>query len=90
MSTAANEDLLIRGFREKGLCAWNGSGFGAKDPGKERDTTAANPFDSSFPINEDWPCEGIENQETVKSLLRKLKTKLPYLLRHEDIASAGR
>jgi hypothetical protein len=88
MSTAANEDLLIGGFRKKGLCEWNGSGFGAKDPGKERDTTTANSFDSSFPINEDWLCENINDQETVRSLLRKLKTKLPFLLRHEEIGDA--
>src|SRR2546423_11388635 len=53
-STSANEKLLIGRFKKRGECKWNGSGFGPKDPGKERDTTKPSWFDNAFPIRDDW------------------------------------
>lgn len=89
MSTSANENLLFETFREKGFCEWNGSGFGPKDPGQNRDTTVPNKFDTRYPINEKFACEMVEDRETVTTLLRKLKKNLPFLLRHEKPGQDG-
>ena len=45
-STSANEGLLIAHYKAKGQSKWNGSGFGPKDVGKERDGTEPNWFDN--------------------------------------------
>ena len=45
MSTAANEDLLIRLFAAQHAGMWNGKGF-RRNSGKERDTTAPSDFES--------------------------------------------
>ena len=49
------ETQLIRHYRSSSPVAWNDSGFGSNDPGRERDTTNAKPegFDSLFPIDFD-------------------------------------
>lgn len=83
MSTAANEDLLIEKYREIHSGLWNGQGFGPKDPGKERDTTAPGSFDQSHPIRLDFLQDNVDDVETVKSLCKKLKTGLPYVFRYE-------
>jgi hypothetical protein len=60
-----------------------GRGFGPKDVGKERDGTKPNWFDSQYPINDEYPCEGIEDRETIGTLLQKLKQHLPYTFRYQ-------
>ena len=50
MGTAANEEILIRLYQAKHDGMWNRSGFGPKDPGQERDTTAPSAFDRNHPI----------------------------------------
>jgi hypothetical protein len=82
-STSANEDLLIAHYKDKGQCQWNSSGFGAKDVGRERDGTEPNWFDTHYPINDEYPCDGIKDRETVGDLLQKLKQQLPYTFRFE-------
>jgi Eco29kI restriction endonuclease len=81
MSTAANEDVLIRLFEAQHEAMWNRRGFGPKDPGKERDTTAPSVFDRDHPIIENFPMENVQDQETVGTLLRKMKDGLPYVFR---------
>jgi hypothetical protein len=83
MSTAANEDLLIEKYKEVHSELWNGQGFGPKDPGKERDTTAPGTFDQSYPIRLDFQQADIDDAESVKSLCKKLKSNLPYVFRYE-------
>lgn len=78
MSTAANETVLIGLFKRRYNGMWNGKGFGSKDPGKERDTTRPGPFDSMYPIIANYSVEGIDDEETLASLLIKMKNKLPY------------
>jgi hypothetical protein len=80
-STGANESLLIEHYRSKGQCEWNLNGFGINDPGKNRDGSIPNAFDTNFPINEDCEVNGVNDEETVGKLLAKLKTQLPFLLR---------
>jgi hypothetical protein len=88
-STSANEDLLIGQFKGRGECKWNGTGFGPKDPGKERDTTKPSWFNNEYPIRDDWPVDNIPDQATVGDILRLLKDQLPFLLRYERLGKAG-
>lgn len=88
------QDLIKRHGGVRAL-AWNGSGFGSNDPGKERDTTRYKDdhFDAMFPINLDtcFVTFGPERQP-VAQVLSQLKAKLPYLLRfdkdQEDLKQA--
>ena len=87
------EGDLIRYYGGVKQLAWNGSGFGSNDPGKERDTTRvkASNFDAQYPIDIDRPLEfEIERGETVAQALSRLKTSLPYTLRFEMIAPRSR
>ena len=88
------QDLIQRHGGVRAL-AWNGSGFGSNDPGKERDTTCFKDdhFDTMFPIDIDRCFVEIEPaQITVAEALAALKERLPYLLRyekdHDDLALA--
>jgi hypothetical protein len=88
-STSANESLLIKQFKERGECKWSGTGFGPKDPGKERDTTKPSWFDNTYPVRDDWPVENVPDQGTVGDVLRLLKNQLPFLLRYEKLGKAA-
>jgi hypothetical protein len=62
------------------------SGFGANDPGRERDTTALKTghFDLTFPIDIDVPINVIPVGITsVSEVLTLLKYNLPYTIRYE-------
>lgn len=90
-SAYAPEAVLVRHFRNIGLCEWNGSGFGNHDVGRRRDTSAPNDFDRRFPVRLDWPCTHITaGVYDVSDLLASVKAELPYLLRydktHPDLA----
>jgi hypothetical protein len=89
-STSANESLLIEHYRKRGECEWNMNGFGINDPGKNRDGAIPNKFDVAFPINEDWPVTNVNDEETAKELLEKLKSQLPFLLRYSLDDDAGK
>ncbi|MGZ8533841.1 MAG: GIY-YIG nuclease family protein [Candidatus Binatia bacterium] len=79
------ETQLIRHYKGPGCQLWNGSGFGANDPGRERETTNKAPdgYDARYPINIDLP-EALlpEGQYKVSDALKKLKVNLPYVLRY--------
>lgn len=83
MSTAANENVLINLFAKTHQGMWNGKGFGPKDPGKERDTTKPGYFDRTYPIKRDYVVENVEDDETIASVLSKMKAGLPYIVRYE-------
>jgi hypothetical protein len=83
MGTAANEEILIRMYTAEHAGMWNGSGFGPKDPGKNRDTTEPGTFDREHPIVTDFGLDGIADQETVGTLFRKMRRGLPYVFRFE-------
>ena len=76
-------------YREHGEVAWNGSGFGSNDPGRQRETTNMKPdgFDASHPISIDLPLEQpLEpGSKPVVDALNHLKTSLPYTLRYETL-----
>jgi Eco29kI restriction endonuclease len=83
--TFAAEDALIQMYTPQGLCAWNGAGFGPKDPGKRRDDTVlkADHWDLQYPIRYDFPLAGIQpGAYECLPLLRLMKTQLPFNLRY--------
>lgn len=84
------ETQLIKHYRElnTGVAAWNGSGFGSNDPGRERETTNRKPegFDAQHPIDIDLPGEYLKpGTVTVAAALSALKSVLPYTLRYETL-----
>lgn len=87
------ETQLIKHYRtlNNGAAAWNGSGFGSNDPGRERETTNRQPegFDDQHPINIDLPgaylAPGVVSAATA---LAALKAALPYTLRYETLRDA--
>lgn len=65
---------------------WNGSGFGANDPGRERDTTRArdNHFDVVYPLDLDRPLSiDLASCQTVGDGLARVKNAVPYTFRFE-------
>lgn len=79
-------DLETQLINYYGRPAWNFSGFGSNDPGRERETTNKNPlgFDSLYPIDIDLPLDFVSpGTYQVSSLLVLLKDKLPYTFRYE-------
>ena len=79
------ETQLIKYYKDSGEgSAWNGSGFGANDPGRERDTSAPSRFDRDYPIDFDRPL-GISfaGTSTAAEVAARLKSVLPYTLRFE-------
>lgn len=76
------EQQLIKHYREKDISlAWNMSGFGANDPGRERDTTTLKNghFDLLYPIDIDIPVEvePVGSATPVSEVLSRLKRTLP-------------
>jgi hypothetical protein len=82
-SPNANESLLISHYQAAGQCRWNQSGFGSKDPGKERDGTEPNWFDRDYPIRTDLVCMDISEKLLLGQLLSTLKIQIPYYFRYK-------
>jgi hypothetical protein len=73
--------------------AWNNSGFGANDPGRERDRTKIKDknFDAKFPIDIDRELDGDFSGEHIAGVLAAaLKDSLPYTLRFEPQVKGSR
>lgn len=78
------EALLIGAEKKRAKALWNGSGFGAKDPGKERDTTKYKPehFDTKYPIDIDREIEDTFSKfGNAATITQALKKQLPYVFR---------
>jgi hypothetical protein len=88
------EQQLIRHYGAHSVLAWNNSGFGSNDPGRERDTTAlkAGHFDLLYPINIDVPLRAGMTGGTlpVSELLAGLKAVVPYVVRHQNAGGRSR
>lgn len=87
------EGDLIKFYGGVKNLAWNGSGFGSNDPGKERDTTKVKDtnFDAQFPIDVDQQLDfQIEPDKSAAETIARLRTKLSFTLRFENRAGAGR
>jgi len=83
MSTAANEELLISLFQRDHSGMWNNSGFGAKDPGRQRDSTKPGAFDQQHPIRKDYDLEFRDINGTIGDFVAQAKQQLPYIFRFE-------
>lgn len=83
MSTAVNETLLIELYKEVGAAGWNGTGFGPKDPGKERDTTEPGKFDADHPIKSNWPIKISDSDNTAAKVSAALKKQAPFVFRYK-------
>jgi hypothetical protein len=86
LSAVAPETLLINRHRVIGESPWNTNGFGNKDPGRERDTSAvkSSHFDALYPANLSLTCDWISaGRHRLADLLRDLKANLPYVFRYE-------
>lgn len=74
------ELILVRHYR----AVWNGSGFGANDPGVERDTQKPSKFDLEHPVDVGVPLDFIgTGTQSCRSVLRLLAERLPYTFRYE-------
>ncbi|MEV1530405.1 GIY-YIG nuclease family protein [Pseudomonas aeruginosa] len=83
------EDLLIKHYRHcKIPLAWNLSGFGSNDPGRNRDKSEVkdNHFDSMYPIDLDLEARvvQVEGDCSVAGVLRQLKDQLAYTVRVQN------
>jgi hypothetical protein len=94
------ESQLINHYNSLGAFPlWNNSGFGANDPGRERDTTTLKQshFDKRYPIDIDVPLQPVSLDTTlsVADALSQLKNEVPYVIRfgggvrrpHTDLVS---
>ncbi len=87
------ETQLIKHYGGVKAVEWNGSGFGANDPGRERDTTKYKEkhFDAQFPIDIDRPLGlNLPREGSAADLLRALKRATPYLIRFQTISQHSR
>ncbi len=79
------ETALIKRYEALGQrTAWNHSGFGANDPGRNRDNTRVRDttYDARYPINIDRSLEvDFSRRGTAAHILTTLKETLPYVLR---------
>lgn len=86
------ETALIRHYADLGKSApWNNSGFGANDPGRNRDHSQlkADHFDTMFPIDLEFPLAiEMPKEGSVADLLATLRDAVPYVIRYEN--SGGR
>ncbi len=85
------ETQLIKHYAAgKGL-RWNGSGFGANDPGRNRDYSKPGTFDQDFPIDIDRELErDFSGEHTAAEVALRLKTTLPYTFRFETASGRSR
>ena len=83
------EAMLIKHYSCDGkVPAWNNSGFGSNDPGRNRDTTAykEDHFNILYPINLDRIVSvQLKAGITVQDALKALKAELPFLLRFQGL-----
>lgn len=76
------EEVLIDFFKKKGQAEWNSSGFGAKDPGRHRDSTEYTKkghFNKKHSIRTDHRCVSIKGGSyPAEELLKMIKKEVPY------------
>jgi hypothetical protein len=85
------ETQLIKHYGGENGTAWNGSGFGANDPGRKRDHSTPGRFDLEFPIDIDRPLEAtFAGDLTAAQVALRLKEALPYTFRFQARSAGGR
>ena len=80
-------DLEAQLIAHYGSTAWQNSGFGSNDPGRNRDDTRLKTggFDEHYPINVDQPLEFelAPGPREAAVVLSELRRNLPYIFRYE-------
>lgn len=85
------EAQLIKHYGGDNGTAWNGSGFGANDPGRKRDHSTPGRFDLEFPIDIDRPLNvDFTGELTAAQVAIRLKEALPYTFRFQSRSAGGR
>ena len=82
------EALLIAEMKRRDIkaLAWNNSGFGSNDPGKNRDGQEPAEFDKLYPVDIDFSLEGLPiGHVRLTDLLGIAKQKLPFIIRNAPI-----
>lgn len=80
------ESSLIKHYGGTKAVAWNGSGFGSNDPGRERDTSKLKEdhFDALYPIDIEKSLDfQIRASESVAECLSRLRASLSYVVRFQ-------
>lgn len=80
------EAALMDHYGTKRGLGWNYRGFGANDPGRNRDQTALdeNHWHRRFPLNPDWPCDSITpGTYSAFDLLERIADDVPFWFRFE-------
>jgi hypothetical protein len=79
------ETMLIEEYEKRGgRPAWNFSGFGSNDPGRNRETQEPAKFDIDYPVDIDRPIDFIKSgDQGLIEVVTALKAGLPYLFRYE-------
>ena len=87
----APEANLIKYYQNKGLCEWNGNGFGPHDPGRNREETDKPPegFDQKYPIRANYPTGIKAGDYEANNLLQEMKKALPFTFRYETDKPKG-
>lgn len=81
-------DLEAQLIAHYGGVAWQHSGFGSNDPGRNRDGTKlkSGGYDELYPIDLDQPLTiDLSEAETVATVFGALKSTLPYLFRYQSL-----
>lgn len=87
-TTVNVESILIE--EHLGKTAWQKSGFGSNDPGRQRETQAPSKFDREHPINIHFKTSFITpGNHNVRDLLVRLKEGLPYDFRYQTDKKAN-
>lgn len=89
-AASLHEANMLRLYR--GEAAWNNSGFGSNDPGRNRDTTEYpdDAFDVVYPIDLDVPTSLKAGDYDLWQLLGALKDDAPYVFRFETGPTRGK
>lgn len=87
-------DLETQLIKHYDVETWNGSGFGANDPGRQRDTTTYKPehYDAQYPIDIDHVLEGVTLPEsgTADSYWKIIRANIPYTFRAQNAGGSSR
>jgi hypothetical protein len=82
------EALLIAEMKaaDPTALAWNNSGFGSNDPGRNRDGQQPAEFDKNFPVDIDFQLDDLPSGKVqLRDLIQSMKARTPYLIRNAAI-----
>jgi hypothetical protein len=76
--------LIEEAEKKLGRPAWNFSGFGSNDPGRNRENQEPAKFDTDYPVDVDRPIDFMKpGNHKLLDVISQLKSGLPYLFRYD-------